>query len=418
MLRLRTQDRSTVRVNSYYSKAYSSNCSSAAAWGSPVYTNFSTKDGSFVSMWDTVVPGFYKRRLAGEVFFNYMVRDEAVITPGSGSGVGRVRSNTQACSAPWIYYPEYEWGFANGGTSGRVRSGFNFSFTSSGALSFPTSYLDYQDLQRAISEASTSCLSARGRTDANWFETLAEANKALGMFGSALQNAAQFFGKNRSIVQRAKAAGNAYLLYRYGFSPILKDVVATRKALQREWDRVRVTTRKYALANSSKTVQTTSNLWGVWTISQTFAFNESVNVKALSLDDWVVSGLEELGFNERDFLTLPWELIPYSFVVDWFVNIGDFIGAMAPSSRLRQLCSGIVLDRAWTCTFTHTEGQLSYAGHTEVVRPPSGECVYTFTRKERIPGLPPPSIAIKRSFGFENLKRCGDAAALIVQRLR
>lgn len=40
-----------------------------------------------------------------------------------------------------------------------------------------------------------------------------------------------------------------------------------------------------------------------------------------------------LGLNP---LTTAWELVPLSFVVDWFLNVGDLLGALAPSAQFDQ----------------------------------------------------------------------------------
>lgn len=37
-----------------------------------------------------------------------------------------------------------------------------------------------------------------------------------------------------------------------------------------------------------------------------------------------------MGFSLIDFIRMKWELLPFSFVVDWFANIGDFLGTLRP----------------------------------------------------------------------------------------
>lgn len=51
------------------------------------------------------------------------------------------------------------------------------------------------------------------------------------------------------------------------------------------------------------------------------------------------SNIETLGLGIRDFLPTVWELIPYSFVIDYFTNIGDIIDAATTSTSGLAWCN-------------------------------------------------------------------------------
>jgi hypothetical protein len=59
-----------------------------------------------------------------------------------------------------------------------------------------------------------------------------------------------------------------------------------------------------------------------------------------------------LGTRPRDVPATLWEIVPYSFVVDWFVNVGDWLQAITP-------VPGITVRGHWATTVTETEETLS-----------------------------------------------------------
>lgn len=58
-------------------------------------------------------------------------------------------------------------------------------------------------------------------------------------------------------------------------------------------------------------------------------------------------------------LAIAWELVPFSFVADWFTNVGDVIGALSDYN-------GISISNPYTTEFLKTSGtyDTSYAGNT------------------------------------------------------
>lgn len=59
----------------------------------------------------------------------------------------------------------------------------------------------------------------------------------------------------------------------------------------------------------------------------------SVEVRYFGKGRLSASTTQGLGFNP---ITTAWELVPLSFVVDWFLNVGDLLGALAPSASFDQ----------------------------------------------------------------------------------
>jgi hypothetical protein len=126
--------------------------------------------------------------------------------------------------------------------------------------------------------------------------------------------------------------------------------------------------------------------------------------------------LNNIGFSGKNLLTLPWELIPYSFVVDWFANIGDFVGAITPSLGVKQLGTAATIERTNTME-ANIVGISAPTGWTINV-PGFGSYKTSLNSRNRATTLPSPRIVIKNDFRFSNLTRVLDATGLLLQKIR
>jgi hypothetical protein len=63
----------------------------------------------------------------------------------------------------------------------------------------------------------------------------------------------------------------------------------------------------------------------------------------VTIDDVSVYGLDQL-------FETAWELTPFSFVFDWFANIGDTIAALTPNAGVKQLASWVTVKESFTTT--------------------------------------------------------------------
>lgn len=213
-----------------------------------------------------------------------------------------------------------------------------------------------------------------------------------------------------------KSANDRWLELRYGWGPMVYDVQGAMKALNPEREfHVRGTARGKFTNNATKVTDVIrDNTWyGKWTIR--FEQTETLEARAYVLytADLAFQSVRDFGLTELPLTA--WELVPYSFVVDWFVNVGDWLEAVTPKLGVKILAEGTVLKRTSAITRTRrswvqqTVSGNSYAmGGTFLGSSDS----QTTTEYIRTPGfgdlLSYPPVNVKL-----NVKRAVDAIALL-----
>lgn len=141
------------------------------------------------------------------------------------------------------------------------------------------------------------------------------------------------------------AVMDPWLEYRYAIRPLVFEMKSALEALKASINKgTRFTSRGFY---ENKTISNTydyTDVFGSWVrahrrLSLTHTRNYRAGVLA-KIDSDINALLAIWGLDQP--LQSVYELIPFSFIVDWFFNVGTIIGAWAPKASLQVLSSWIV----------------------------------------------------------------------------
>jgi hypothetical protein len=156
----------------------------------------------------------------------------------------------------------------------------------------------------------------------------------------------------------AKALPEAWLEYRYALSPMILSVFDAVELLHKANQNppiVRFESQSVEDGTSSETA--TTRIGGMYSVpaSRIRVSGEHKSVQVvlyMSPKDFLYKSLNDAGVLNPAMTT--WESIPFSFVADWFVGVGDYLNASAALS-LYSLRGGTATHRhTWRNTGTYT----------------------------------------------------------------
>lgn len=230
-------------------------------------------------------------------------------------------------------------------------------------------------------------------------------------------------------VSRKKQASSNYLEFHFGWSPLIADIYDVCDVLQSPlkgpWIRATVSEKLGRLDLSTPTKgsnpsayypgYTEWETYRYWDGERRFACGAQVAVTNPNL--WLAN---QLGLINP--LTIAWELVPFSFVADWFVNLGTVVNSMTDYY-------GLTLTKEWTTTtYRGTCAYYNYARYRwwDWGYPGGGRWVYgssvfgnsrgTFIHTRRQVGLPKPTFVV-RPFKVWGWRRAAAAVSLLTLQL-
>lgn len=174
------------------------------------------------------------------------------------------------------------------------------------------------------------------RTSVGLGQNLAEYKQTLGLIRSLIdalkhpiitfaRQARRFgrSGKNKDLTRFAlKDLGAAWLTFHFGVEPLIKDLFAALERLDQQ--HAGITNRFKSSARGSWQYQKGSSSWYTDSVDEQYdalvAFQADVvvvNPTTASLGD----------FGLLNPAAIAWEIVPFSFVVDWFYPVGSYLNS-------------------------------------------------------------------------------------------
>lgn len=359
------------------------------------YTSTCAQDGEVQTTTDVVTPNFASRIQRGEIINNPF---RTVIERRSNSLTKHEIRNTSGS-----YRAEWSHGYGM------------WSDT-------PDTYRDISPQQK---EASTEVAARVASTSVDGVTEAGEAKETMRLFSIHDWNLKEHLRKEIRFAERkgykfpkAIASSNIllsnWLKYRYGIMPfvrLLNDtlVVGSRIRTRRETARAGAETGAREVYTSPISSGAFHNTWFVRTCDW------SASIHAGILYEYRDFG-NKYGFSLANVPAAIWELTPYSFVVDWFANTGDFIRALTPKFQVRQLATWLGYQQKLNYSYERFLGPIKPAGYSVYVNQ-GGTWQYQLELRRRVPMILGPSWYIRENALSEiaTSQRIVDAFALTTQ---
>lgn len=139
------------------------------------------------------------------------------------------------------------------------------------------------------------------------------------------------------VTRASKALADSWLEHVFGWSPLISDIEAGFGSLNLMVER-NLFPMKVVTGQSDKPAasqQTVNNLfgdsspvYGIWERTKVQSVRYRVGV-AMEPRTLRAAALDSFGLRAREFVPALWELIPYSFLIDYFTNIGDVVSSFS-----------------------------------------------------------------------------------------
>jgi hypothetical protein len=141
------------------------------------------------------------------------------------------------------------------------------------------------------------------------------------------------------VTRASKALADTWLEHVFGWGPLISDIEGAHKAILQVIERgLYPIKRVSAQADSAAPTEMSAWLQLIpdaspayirWSRDHKISTRYKVAVAMEPRDSLRVTALDSFGLRAREFLPTVWELIPYSFLIDYFTNIGDVVGTLA-----------------------------------------------------------------------------------------
>lgn len=226
--------------------------------------------------------------------------------------------------------------------------------------------------------------------------SLLEAARALrkGQFNKV----AKALGIRKGFRPKAKEFAGRWLEYSFGWAPLVKDVYNALDVFQRPFPCERIRGRgRYKRLWRNRGAPVWNEIWRSesWDLCLV-----SADVRVSNPNLYVAN---QLGLVNP--ASVVWELIPFSFVVDWFTNVSQVLGSLSDTA-------GLELSNEFTTHYSITDS-MKYVP----ISSPTYWYKNRFVQCYRTLGIPRPVLGLKTFTGF-SVTRAANSISLLIQLLR
>lgn len=194
----------------------------------------------------------------------------------------------------------------------------------------PVSYPSNSGPTAAYNAAVEKMVEKIKASDLNLSVDALEGRETVRMFRnalSALRGVKRFVRKAISDTKRdpTLTASNAWLQYKYGWKPLMGTIHGALMFQNEHWDAFRVAARGKASHNSELLYNSGNKNYPRHTVYHSGSYREQIELWYMVTDraEFSIERMMSL-----DPTAVAWELVPYSFVVDWFYDVGGYLEAL------------------------------------------------------------------------------------------
>lgn len=232
----------------------------------------------------------------------------------------------------------------------------------------------------AIDEAVGKALNRVKDQSANWAENIATSKQSISMISGMMLKVLNAYRAARQgnmakaaahlgvsprgpgrVRNQSKAIANGWLELQYGWLPLLSDIYQTTLAIQKRRQVKQPLIRVSASVERNKD-RKDSSFDGIETTS--YAYETRMTAKVIlyfRLENEDLRFAAQMGITNP--LALAWELVPFSFVLDWMLPVGNYLSNFDATLGLRYVKGGVTVFRRKKVECTQTASYRSgYTG--------------------------------------------------------
>lgn len=217
------------------------------------------------------------------------------------------------------------------------------------------------------------------------------------------------YEKEITLRKSAKSFGKNFLEIHFGWSPLVQDIGNAVEVMHSPvFKGLGKVVKARGSANQQKPLAPTT--MSNYSLTSQFYWTTKVQlISDVTVTDPNLLNLSRLGFVNP--ASLLWETVPFSFLVDWFVNVGDVLNSYTDFV-------GMNLNNSCTTVYSVIKEDRYYKGNVPgagiQIRPINTR---TYVSVKRSTGISGPTLQIKPFNGF-SLARGVTAVSLLTQFLR